>query len=234
MKGGNLSPTTQTQKNTWHPQKVWMELDFFPPRYAYFRSRDRNNDITKKWCWTVSYRVPMECLQLFVPEIIIYLRRQSRIRQRTSAELKWCLSKAYWAHTLRYETELSSEKYWLIKIIQLSNVFLVLYSWENEWKLYAVVAVYSLRSVWFFFNPMDHSLPGLSVHGISQAKILEWLATSFSRGSSQLRDQTQFCCIGKQILYHWATRETQVEPCKWWEMTSSKIKDVNKKWMQTK
>ena len=37
-------------------------------------------------------------------------------------------------------------------------------------------------------NPMDCSLPGSSVHGIFQARILEWVAIFFSRGSSQLRD----------------------------------------------
>ena len=36
----------------------------------------------------------------------------------------------------------------------------------------------------FFVTPMDCSLPGSSVHGISQARILEWVAMSFSRGSS--------------------------------------------------
>ena len=40
-------------------------------------------------------------------------------------------------------------------------------------------------------DPMDCSLPGLSVHGIFQAIILEWIAISFSRGSSQPRDRTQ-------------------------------------------
>ena len=38
--------------------------------------------------------------------------------------------------------------------------------------------------------PMDCSLPGSSVHGIFQARVLEWVAISFSRGSSQPRDQT--------------------------------------------
>ena len=40
------------------------------------------------------------------------------------------------------------------------------------------------------FVPMDCSLPGSSLHGILQARVLEWVAISFSRGSSQLRDQT--------------------------------------------
>ena len=44
-------------------------------------------------------------------------------------------------------------------------------------------------------DPMDCSPPGSSVHGILQARILEWLAIPFSRGSSQPRDQTQVSCI---------------------------------------
>ena len=57
---------------------------------------------------------------------------------------------------------------------------------------------------------MDYSPPGSSVHGISQARILEWIAISFSRGSSQSRDWTHISCIfciGRKILYCWATRE---------------------------
>ena len=46
---------------------------------------------------------------------------------------------------------------------------------------------------------MDCSPPGLSVHGISQARILEWVAVSFFGGSSRPRDQTQVSCIGRQI-----------------------------------
>ena len=44
-------------------------------------------------------------------------------------------------------------------------------------------------------DPMDYSLPGPSVHGILQARILEWVAMASSRGSSQHRDQTQVSCI---------------------------------------
>ena len=48
--------------------------------------------------------------------------------------------------------------------------------------------VKSLSRVWLC-NPMDCSLPGSSVHGIFQARVLEWVAISFSRGSSQPRDR---------------------------------------------
>ena len=44
-------------------------------------------------------------------------------------------------------------------------------------------------------DPMDCSPPGSSVHGILQARILEWVAISFSRGSSRPRDRTQFSHI---------------------------------------
>ena len=50
-------------------------------------------------------------------------------------------------------------------------------------------------------DPMDCSLPGFSVHGIFQARVLEWVAISFSRGSSQPRDWTQVSLIVGKWLY---------------------------------
>ena len=49
--------------------------------------------------------------------------------------------------------------------------------------------------------------PGSSVHEIFQARILEWVAISSSRVSSRSRDWTRIYCIGRRILYHWATWE---------------------------
>ena len=49
---------------------------------------------------------------------------------------------------------------------------------------------------------MDCSPPGSSVHGVSQSKILEWVAISSSRGSSWARDRSRVSCIGRQILDH--------------------------------
>ena len=63
-------------------------------------------------------------------------------------------------------------------------------------------------------DPMDCSPPGSSVHGVSQARVLEWVAISSYRGSSWPRDQTHVSCvscIGGWLLYHWATWETQCE-----------------------
>ena len=59
-------------------------------------------------------------------------------------------------------------------------------------------------------QPWTVAPPGSSVHGISQARILEWVAISFSRGSSWPRNRTHVSWIGKWILYQWATREDEL------------------------
>ena len=53
-------------------------------------------------------------------------------------------------------------------------------------------------------NPIDYT-----VHGVLQARILEWVAFPFSRGSSQARDWTQVSCIAGRFFTSWATREAQ-------------------------
>ena len=63
----------------------------------------------------------------------------------------------------------------------------------------------SLQSCLTLCHPMDCSLPDPSVHGILQARILEWVAMPSSRGSSWPRDQTcisYVSCIGSQVLSH--------------------------------
>ena len=60
-----------------------------------------------------------------------------------------------------------------------------------------------LSCIQLFCDSMDYNPPGVSVHGIFQARILEWVAISFSRGSS--------------ILYHWATRKAQIDKFEVWK-----------------
>ena len=67
------------------------------------------------------------------------------------------------------------------------------------------VCAKSLQSCPTLHNPIDCSPPGSSVHGILQARILEWDAISSSRGASQPRDQTHISYIsgiGRQVLHH--------------------------------
>ena len=68
----------------------------------------------------------------------------------------------------------------------------------------AISIVYALllvaQSCLTLCDPMDCSPPGSSVHGILQARILEWVAIPFSRGSSQPRGQTQVSCIAGRFF----------------------------------
>ena len=62
----------------------------------------------------------------------------------------------------------------------------------------------SLQTRLALWDPMGCSLPGSSAHEIFQARILEWIAMSFSRQSSQPRDRTHVSyvsCIGRGVLY---------------------------------
>ena len=93
--------------------------------------------------------------------------------------------------------------------------------WENvhcEWRLNSTMQVSSgsirpgsscsvTKSSLTLCDPMDYSPPGSSDHGILQARILEWVAISFSRGSSRPKDWTPVSSISRQVLYHWPTRE---------------------------
>ena len=90
-----------------------------------------------------------------------------------------------------------------------------------------------LSCIQLFVTPLDYSPPGSSVHGILQARILEWVAIPFSRGSSWPRDRTRISClscIGRQILYCSATWEglkistqMQIETYKKFEMLYTKM-----------
>ena len=93
---------------------------------------------------------------------------------------------------------------------------------ENEW----VNLFYFFFFSWYFLplticvssvaqasrilcDPVEGNSPGSSVHGISQARMLERVAIPFSRGSSQPRDWTQVPCISGRFFTIWAIREAQ-------------------------
>ena len=75
--------------------------------------------------------------------------------------------------------------------------------YERKWKVKVLVAQLCPT----LCNPMNCSPPGPSVYGILQAKILEWVAVPFSRGSSWPRDQIWVSCIAGKFFTVWATRE---------------------------
>ena len=101
----------------------------------------------------------------------------------------------------------------LKKLITIFLFLLFLMAWQE-------VLQSSTMWWWWWFSrsvvsdacdPIDCSLPGSSVHGILQARILEWIAISFSRGSSWPRDWTQASCIAGRFFTNWTMREAQVQ-----------------------
>ena len=109
-----------------------------------------------------------------------------------------------------------------------SGTIIVLFKWhemclgrdETPMMLFVVAwKVKVLVTQWYptlCNDPVDCSLPGSSVHGISQARTLEWVAIPCSRGSYPPKDRTwAFCCLAGRLFTIWATREAH---CGWEEL----------------
>ena len=93
-----------------------------------------------------------------------------------------------------------------------------------------IILFLSCSVVQLFCHPIDCSPPGSSVHGITPARLLEWVAISFSRGSSRPRGGTCVSCIGKQILYDWTTREALSYGGERHQWTNQKVLEVISQW----
>ena len=79
-------------------------------------------------------------------------------------------------------------------------------------------------------NSMDCSPPVSSIHGISQVRILEWVAISFYRGSSQPGDWTQVSCIAGRLFTVWTSREASYR----WPKAHEKMLNSTVREMQIK
>ena len=102
----------------------------------------------------------------------------------------------------------------ILLIVQLITMAANIYRFLSNEVVKLVYQVYIIivcclvaKSCPTLWDPMDCSPQGSFVHGISQARILEWVATCFSRGLPSPRDQTRVSCVGRQVLYHWVIRE---------------------------
>ena len=70
--------------------------------------------------------------------------------------------------------------------------------------------------IWLSVTPWTVAHQAPLLHGISQARILEWVAIAYSRGSSRPRDWIHISCIDRRILYHCTTWEAQKQQGKQW------------------
>ena len=114
-----------------------------------------------------------------------------KVTSEFSRLIAWSLLKACWVNFVKASM-------WAITSLNLTEGTKTGAKWPYQWydlMVYFPVCIQSLQSCLTLCDPMDCSPPVSSVHGILQARILEWLASPFSRGSSQSRDQTQVSCI---------------------------------------
>ena len=87
----------------------------------------------------------------------------------------------------------------------ITNISTAQYTLESSFRKRKVKSLCCVQ----LWDPMDCSQPASSIHEIFQARILEWVAMSFSRVSSQPRDQTQVSHIAGSLFTVWATREAK-------------------------
>ena len=72
-------------------------------------------------------------------------------------------------------------------------------------------------------QPHKCSLSGFSAHGILQARILEWIAIPFSRGSSRLRDRTVVSCITGRFFTIWTTENSHIISCRTYKVSAKSL-----------
>ena len=113
----------------------------------------------------------------------------------------WVLWVVYWIKTIYIRTHLLLAM-WIANIFCQSVGYLFILLMIS----FLVLLCSITQSCSALCDSMDCSPPGSSVM-IIQARILEWVGTSSFKQSSQPRDQTHVTCIGRQVLYHWATWE---------------------------
>ena len=122
--------------------------------------------------------------------------------------------RSFWSHIVsgraRIQTQEINLLHWFCRIWQASVCVCVLSSFSHVWLFvtpWTVAHGVTKSDPWTTWT-----VARLLIHGISQARILEWVAISFSRGSFWPRDWTWVSCIDRRVLYHWATWDMHVLP----------------------
>ena len=90
---------------------------------------------------------------------------------------------------------------WALREVQMMKFLLKFPKTKEAVSLHIVAVIQWPSRVRLFCNPEDHSPSGSSVHWISQARILEWVAIS------RTKDPVRISCIARLIIYHWTTWE---------------------------
>ena len=131
----------------------------------------------------------------------IYFKKPSRRRESRWCRSKWTWSTSFSAHASRIHLQMeqfSKNTSWMLAGAMLITVCPGL--------CFGVLVLLVTKSYRTLCDPVDCSPPGSSVHWVFQARILEWVAIPFSRGSSWPRDWTQVFCIVGGFFTIWAIK----------------------------
>ena len=153
------------------------------------------------WVQSLGWEDPLEKEMTTQPNILaweILWTEEPGGLQSMGLQKSWAWLSNYTATTM---LSIFSRAYWLFVYFLQRNVYsstlLIL-----KIGCFVVVELFSCGRL--FWDPMNCSLPGSSVHGILQARLLEWVVIPFSRGSSQPRNQTVVSCIAGKFFTNWA------------------------------
>ena len=118
-------------------------------------------------------------------------------------------------------------------VVHLPLIIMFCQLYLNIFKRLKIIYIYgakSLQSCLTLCNPMDYSLPGSPVHGILQARILEWVTVSSARGSSQPREWTWVSCIEGRFFIDWAMEF--LGGSRWWRICLQCRKPMFNPWVR--
>ena len=133
----------------------------------------------------------------------------SAIRRGEGAQMKWCQEPRCSPLVLLPHPWLRGLRSFISCTIGFFTILTL-----SEWFCYLFcMCVLVVQSYLTLCDPMNCSPPSSSVHGTLQARILEWVAISFSRGSSWPRDWTQVSCTAGRFSTIWTTREAPPIMC---------------------
>ena len=176
--------------------------------------------ILKSFCFSLSHTMLAADLSYLIFIMLRYIPSIASLLRVAIINGFWIFSNPFFASIEKFPWFGGSVSLmWFPGIIPLDHVLwsfkcivefgLLIFCWEMLHLLSSEMYVYVLVVQWYFTlcNSIDCSAPSSPVHAILQAKILEWVAVSYSRASSQPRDWTWVYCIVGRFFTIWATKE---------------------------
>ena len=158
------------------------------------------------WIWIEEWALQRQCNSEETESYRAKLYRQSHGQGNSQSAVYLCgrISGLVW-QSWEYEQKIKNSSIKFIQVFGLKHTILciILFMKVLKFWMWVCVCVLVIQSCLILWDPMDCSSPGSSVHGILQARILEWVAIPFSRTSSQTRDLTWVSHVAGGFFTFW-------------------------------